>query len=81
MKFLQGKDRSQVEIYTQSLDETIGTDNEVRLIDAFVSSLPFAELGFKMDYGDNGRPAYHPGDLLKLYLAHNLHTTFQMGTQ
>lgn len=68
MKFLKGKDRSQVEIYTQSLDETIGADNEVRLIDAFVSSLAFAELGFRMDYGDNGRPAYHPADLLKLYL-------------
>lgn len=36
MKFLQGKDRSQVEIYTQSLDETIGAENEVRVIDAFV---------------------------------------------
>lgn len=68
MKFLQGKDRSQVEIYTQSLDETIGANNEVRLIDGFVSSMPFAELGFRVDYGDNGRPAYHPADLLKLYL-------------
>lgn len=68
MKFLQGKDRSQVEIYAQSLDETIGAENEVRVIDAFVSSLPFAELGFRMDYVDNGRPAYHPADLLKLYL-------------
>lgn len=68
MKFLQGKDRSQVEICTQSLDETVEAENEVRVIDAFVSSLPFAELGFRMDYIENGRPAYHPGDLLKLYL-------------
>jgi transposase len=61
MKFLQGKDRSQVEICTQSLDETVEAENEVRVIDAFVSSLPFAELGFRMDYIENGRPAYHPG--------------------
>ena len=68
MKYISGQDRNQVEFVIQSLDETIGPDNEVRLIDAFVESLPFQELGFKVDYVDNGRPAYHPGDLLKLYI-------------
>lgn len=68
MKYLEGKNRDQVEIYTQSLDETIGADNEVRIIDAFVSSLPMAELGFRIDYVENGRPAYRPVDLLKLYI-------------
>jgi transposase len=68
MKFLEGKDRGQVEFYTQSLDDTIGLENEVRVIDAFVSSLPMAELGFRMDFIENGRPAYRPADLLKLYI-------------
>ena len=68
MKYILGKNRNQVEFVTQSLDETIDRDNEVRLIDAFVDSLKLEELGFEMDYVDNGRPAYHPGDLLKLYL-------------
>ncbi len=31
MKFLEGKDRQQIEIYTQSLDETIGS---IRKLDA-----------------------------------------------
>jgi len=68
MKYIIGQNRSQVEFVTQSLDETIGQDNEVRLIDAFVDSLKLEALGFEMDYVDNGRPAYHPGDLLKLYI-------------
>jgi len=68
MKYIIGQNRSQVEFVTQSLDETIGQDNEVRLIDAFVDSLKLEDLGFEMDYVDNGRPAYHPGDLLKLYI-------------
>lgn len=68
MKYLEGKDRRQVEFYTQSLDDTISLENEVRVIDAFVSSLPMAELGFRMDFIENGRPAYRPSDLLKLYI-------------
>lgn len=68
MKFIEGKDRQQVEIYTLSLDETIEKNNEVRLIDLFVSSLSFKDLGFKIDFIENGRPAYHPADLLKLYI-------------
>ena len=31
MKFLEGKDRQQIEIYTQSLDEAIGS---IRKLDA-----------------------------------------------
>lgn len=68
MKYVQGKDRFQVEFSTQCLDETVDRDNPVRVVDAFVDSLPLEEFGFRIDYGDNGRPAYHPGDLLKLYL-------------
>jgi transposase len=68
MKFITGKNRQQVQIYTQCLDETIAQDNEIRLIDLFVDSLSLLDYGFKMDFIENGRPAYHPADLLKLFI-------------
>ena len=68
MKFITGKNRQQVQIYTQCLDETIDQDNEIRLIDLFVDSLKLSNFGFKMDFIENGRPAYHPADLLKLFI-------------
>ena len=68
MVYLQGNDRYQSRISTHCLDETIAADNPVRVIDAFVDSLPLKDFGFRMDYGENGRPAYHPADLLKLYI-------------
>jgi len=46
----------------------IDEDNEVRIIDLFVDSLSLEDYGFKMEYVENGRPAYHPYDLLKLYI-------------
>jgi transposase len=68
MKYIEGKDRQQMVIFATTMNDAISAENEVRLIDLFVSSLPMAELGFRMDYIENGRPAYHPGDLLKLYI-------------
>jgi transposase len=66
MKFIQGKDRDQVEFF--SLGQAISDDNEVRLIDLFVSAIQLSDYGFKSDFIDNGRPAYHPADLLKLFI-------------
>jgi transposase len=68
MKFIQGNDRTQTHLFPVSLDRSIDADNEVRLIDLFVDSLPLAEYGFNMTFVENGRPAYHPGDLLKLFI-------------
>lgn len=68
MKFISGTNRQQVEIFTRCLDETIENDNEVRIIDLFVDSLKLREFGFDMEFVDNGRPAYHPADLLKLFI-------------
>jgi transposase len=68
MKFISGLDRNQISLFPVSLEESIDPDNEVRLIDLFVDSLNLTEYGFKMDFIDNGRPAYHPADLLKLFL-------------
>jgi transposase len=68
MKFIQGQNRNQISIFPVSLDASIDSDNEVRIIDLFVDSLDIAEMGFKIDFIENGRPAYHPQDLLKLYI-------------
>jgi transposase len=68
MKFIQGANRQQIQMYTQCLDETIEQNNEVRFIDLFVDGVKLKEFGFDMEYVDNGRPAYHPGDLLKLFI-------------
>jgi transposase len=68
MKFIQGNDRTQTHLFPISLDQSIDPDNEVRLIDLFVDSLPLADNGFYMTFVENGRPAYHPGDLLKLFI-------------
>lgn len=66
MKLIKGKNRDEIEFF--SLDGVIDLDNEVRLIDLFVDSLGLSDFGFKTDFVDNSRPAYHPSDLLKLYL-------------
>lgn len=66
MKFIIGKDRDQLEFY--SLEGAIDPDNEVRLIDLFAGSLNLGEYGFRTEFVDNGRPAYHPSELLRLYI-------------
>lgn len=68
MKFIQGLNRSQISLFPVSLEEAIDHDNEVRLIDIFVNSLNLKDFGFKCDFDENGRPAYRPADLLKLFI-------------
>lgn len=68
MKFIQGQNREQTYLFPVSLDDAVDAENEVRLIDVFVDSLKPEEFGFKSDYIENGRPAYHPADLLKLFI-------------
>ncbi len=51
MKFIQGKDRDQVEFF--SLGQAISKDNEVRLIDLFVHAIQLSDYGFKTDYIEN----------------------------
>jgi transposase len=66
MKFITGKDRNQTEFFC--LEQAISQDNEVRLIDLFVASINLADFGFNMQFIDNGRPAYHPSELLRLFI-------------
>ena len=68
IKFIHGKDRKQLALFPGCLDDALDSDNEARLIDLFVDSLDLVSFGFDMDFIDNGRPAYHPGDLLRLFI-------------
>jgi len=68
MKYIIGENRNQSYLFPISLEKSIDIDNEVRFIDVFVESLKLESMGFKLDHIENGRPAYHPKDLLKLYI-------------
>lgn len=68
MKYIKGQDRTQITLFPVSLEDAVDAENEVRLIDVFVDSLKLQEFGFKVEFVENGRPAYHPADLLKLYI-------------
>jgi transposase len=68
MKFIQGHNRNQINLFPVSLDQGIDPDNEVRLIDLFVESLSIKDYGFRTVFPENGRPAYHPADLLRLFI-------------
>jgi transposase len=67
-KYIQGQNRAQTYLFPVTLDDAVDAQNEVRLIDLFVDGLNLGEFGFKVDFVENGRPAYHPTDLLKLYI-------------
>ena len=69
MAHVRGINRSQSSLFPESLDDFIGPDHVVRLIDGFVSTLDLVALGFaKAVPARTGRPPYDPADLLKLYI-------------
>jgi transposase len=74
MKFIKGKDRATHRL-TSPLEELVSPDNVVRRIDLYIENLDLAPLGFKMDFSENGRPAYHPKVLLKLFIYGYLNNT------
>src|SRR5207247_5322917 len=68
-RFVEGADRGQSTLFPERLEDWIGEDNPVRVIDIFVEELDLAELGFGgVDPEATGRPSYHPSVLLKLYI-------------
>src|SRR6266850_2081856 len=69
MDYIRGVTRNQVILFPESVEDYITEDNPVRFIDAFVSGLDLAAVGFtRVRPAETGRPAYDPGDLLRLYL-------------
>ena len=67
-RFIEGRDRDQAILFPERLDEAIGADNPVRVVDAFIDALDVAELGFDVMPEATGRPGYHPVTMLKMYL-------------
>ena len=51
------------------MDDYVGEDNPIRIVDAFIDELDLAELGFAGVISEaTGRPSYHPVTLPKIYL-------------
>ena len=76
MGFLSGAQRFQTQLLPPAIDEFVGPDNPVRFLDAFVEKIDLRAAGFlfpKENVQGSGRPAYHPADLLKLFLYGYLH--------
>jgi transposase len=68
-RFVEGTDRGQSTLFPECLEDWIGEDNPVGVIDVFVEELDLADLGFGgVDPEATGRPSYHPSVLLKLYI-------------
>lgn len=67
--FIEGDDRSQGTLSPEQLEDWIGEDNPVRVVDVFVDELDLGGLGVcGVDPHATGRPSYHLSVLLKLYI-------------
>ena len=69
-RYVESQDRQQVTLLPECLDDFIGEDSPVRVVDAFVEELDLTTAGFdgRMVPALTGRPAYHPSVLLKVYI-------------
>jgi transposase len=68
-RFIEGDGRAQVTLLPEYLDDYIGEDNSVRVIDLFVDQLDLRTLRFEgMAPAVTGRSSYHPSVLLKIYI-------------
>lgn len=68
-RFVEGGDRRQGFLLPECLDDYVSEDNPVRVVEVFVEALDLGSLGFEGAIpAATGRPAYHPGLLLKIYI-------------
>ena len=68
-RFVEGVDRNQATLFPDRLDDWVGEDNAVRVVDVYVDGLDLGGLGFGgVEPLATGRPSYHPSILLKLYI-------------
>jgi transposase len=68
-RYIEGLDRRQTFLLPEDVDDYVDEDNPVRVVEAFVDRLDLAGLGFTRAIpAETGRPAFHPGTLLKLYI-------------
>jgi len=68
-RFVEGEDRRQGVLLPEFLEDYVSEENPVRVIDAFVEALDLGALGFEGVVPEaTGRPGYHPGLLLRIYV-------------
>src|SRR5258706_2067487 len=68
-RFIDGEDRMQQALLPHCLEDYVGEENPVRVIEVFIEELDLAALGFSgVTPAMAGRPGYHPSTLLKIYL-------------
>lgn len=68
MPYLHGAPRNQVLLLPESVEDYVGPENPVRVIDAFVEGLELQSLGLAESTSGPGAPAYDPKALLKLFI-------------
>lgn len=60
--------RDQQELFPQSIEEYVSSDDPVRAYDAFVEALDFNSLNMALDENKVGNPEYNPKAMLKLLI-------------
>lgn len=61
-------DRYQQKMFPESIEEYVAKDAPVRVYDAFVEALDFAQLGIVIDSTKVGNSEYHPKAMMKLLI-------------
>ena len=69
MSFIEGSDRGQTSLLPPCIDDYVAPEALVRVVDVFVAKLDLDALGFERAIAAaTGRPGFHPGDMLRLYI-------------
>ena len=58
--------RNQINLFPESMEDYIASDDPVRAYDAFIGALDFRDLGITLDANKVGNSEYHPQAMLKL---------------
>ena len=67
-RFIEGEPRTQVTLFPVCVEDYVGEDNAVRVVDVFVEALDLRAMGFSgIGPAKTGRPAYHPAVLCSRY--------------
>jgi len=65
MAYLRGE-RQPTQLFPASLQEYVGTEDPVRVYDAFVNQIDFKELGIVLNEEQIGPPEFDPQAMVKL---------------
>jgi transposase len=66
--FIEEENRQQSTLFPERIDDYIGEDSPVRVIDCFIDKLDISGLGYKATPASTGRPGYDPRTMLKIYV-------------